>query len=83
VYLEIEQLVCFDTNSLFLDYITTKYRCLKKLALVFELKYNRFSFSKYYNAFDTSSFTGRNFENIEDDMLEPKIQGIAPKKKKK
>jgi hypothetical protein len=75
VYLEIEQPFCFDTNGLLLDYITSKYRCLKELALSFELEYNTFPFDGYYSKVDISPFTDRDSESDEDDIHEPKIQG--------
>jgi hypothetical protein len=37
--LPIEEIFCFDINGLLLEYITSKYRHLKKLTLLVETKY--------------------------------------------
>jgi hypothetical protein len=71
--LSIEEIFCFNINGLLLEYITSKYRHLKKLTLLVETKYAPLFFKKYYG-----------YESEDDDFNQGDlIRGMIQKKKKR
>jgi hypothetical protein len=77
VYLEVTSPFYFDTNGLFLDYITSKYRCLKELVLDLDVeRLNRPDFSEYYKRVDIYDSDASVSENEQDNVQDPIVQGM-------
>jgi hypothetical protein len=74
LYLEIRDPVYFDVKALFLDYISSKYRCLKKLVLDLNtMQYDSFKFAQYYtmpaiDVSDSESGSENESERVQDQI---------------